>query len=540
MQDTLAGEKVFLRRASGLIKSASTSDVFIFNTGLVSVGIGIANMILFASYLYPGASIGWASIIGGICMLGIGIGMVSWTITLPRSGGIYVFGTRSLWPPFAFTLSFVEVAAWCYYTSLGSSWLVSIGIGPGLATLGILQGSDTLLASGATISKPIWVFVGGTIFLCLSGALLISGMRKYFFTQKIVFTIAILGTILLTGILIYYDTQNFIQGFNEYMAPFFPGVIDPYNHIISSAKNAGWISGAGTFDLWNTYIFSSWPFMPYIGAAFSIAIGGEIRSGGRGQFVGIIFSILFCILAFVTIGTLANSVFGEEFLGAVSYCYYEGIEGAMTPSEPWITMLIAVLTGNSIISLFINLSFMCWIWLWIPGMHCYAQRAFIAWSFDRVAPDKLGSVSERTHTPVVAIVVSVIITIILLALYLFTPYFATVIMIQSAAGAWFFVLLAGIFFPYRKKGLYEKSPLSNIKILGLPSQSVACFFGSIGAAIAFHFMWNDDFAAGHSVYSLSVMLGWFILGFIFYWIMFGYRKTQGIDINVAFKEIPIE
>lgn len=540
MQDTLAGEKVFLRRASGLIKSASTWDVFIFNTGLVSVGIGIANMLLFAGYIYPGASIGWASLIAGLCMLAIGLGLVSWTITLPRSGGVYVFGTRSLWPPLAFTLSFVEVAAWCYYTSLGASWLISIGIGPGLSTLGVLQGSEALLASGTAVSKPIWVFIGGTIFLCLSGWLLIKGMRNYFISQKIIFTIAVAGSLLLTIILIFSDTTGFIQNFNKYMTPYFPGIADPYNHIIEAAKSAGWKSGAGTFDGWQTYIFSSWPFMPFIGAAFSIAIGGEIRSGGRGQFVGIIFAILVCIVAFVGIGELSEAVFGEEFLGAVSYCYYEGVKGAMIPSQPWITFLIAMLTGNSLITLFINLSFMCWIWMWIPGMHCYAERVFIAWSFDRVSPDALGYVSERTHTPVNAIIVSVIVTIILLALYLFTPYFATVIMIQAAAAAWFVVLVAGIFFPYRKKAMYEKSPISHKKILGFPIQSVACLLGSIGAAIAFHFMWSDNFSAGHNPYSLSVMCGWFVLGFIFYWIMYTFRKSQGIDVNVAFKEIPIE
>jgi len=539
-QETLAGEKVFLRRASGLIKSASTWDVFIFDTGLVSVGIGIATMMLFASYMYPGANVALGSLIGGLCMLLIGLGLVTWTTTLPRSGGIYVFGTRSLWPPVAFTISFVEVAAWLYYTSLGSSWLMSIGIGPGLSTIGILHGSEGLLAAGVSVAKPIWVFLGGTIFLCLSGVLLISGMRKYFISQKIIFTIAVAGTLLFTIILLFSDISTFIKNFNHFMAPYFPGVADPYHHIIEAAKSAGWKSGAGTFDWWNTYIFSSWPFMPYIGPAFSISIGGEIRAGGRGQFVGIIFAIVVCIIAFMGIGTLSHTVFGEEFMGAVSYCYYEGVQGAMLPSEPWITLLVAMLTGNTWVTLFINLSFMCWIWMWIPGMQCYADRAFIAWAFDRVAPDGLGYVSERLHTPVNAIIVSVIVTIILLALYVFTPYFSTVIMIQSAAAAWFVVLAAGIFFPYRKPEMYEKSPISPIKLFGFPIQSVACFGGAIGAGVAFHFMWSDNFSAGHNPYSLAVMCGWFVLGLIFYLVMYSYRKAQGIDINVAFKEIPIE
>ena len=540
MVDALGGKKVFLRRSSGLIKSASTWDVFIFNVGLVSVGIGVANMLLYTSYIYPGSNVGWSSLIGGLCMLLVGLGMVAWTITIPRSGGIYVFGTRILWPPIAFALSFVEVGAWLYYTSLGSSWIMSIGIGPGLATLGILQNSPGLLAAGETAAKPLWVFLGGTIFLCLSGWLIISGMKKYFLSQKIIFSIAVLGSVILAILLLFYKQSDFIQNFNSVMAPYFPGVTNAYQNIIDTAKSAGWVAGTGSIDWWQTFLFASWPFMAYIGAAFSISIGGEIRSGGRGQFIGIIAAIIASTLAFIIMGMLAVRVFGSDFLGAVSYNFYNAVEGGAVPSAPWVTLLIAILVRNPFLALFINLSFIAWIWLWIPGMQIYADRAFVAWSFDRLAPDRLGKVSERTHTPINAITLAVIGTIILLALYVFTPYFTTVIMIEAAALAWFVVLCAGVFFPYRKKSLYEKSPLAHNRILGLPAQTVACFLGALGAGVAFIFMWSDNFAAGHSRYSLAVMGAWILLGLIIYAIMYFYRKSKGIDVNECFKEIPCE
>ncbi len=128
MSVPLGGQKVFLRKASGLIKSAGTLDVFIYDTGLVSVGIGVAMIMLYASYMYPGGSTGWASLIAGLLMTGIALGMLVWTITLPRSGGVYVFGTRSLWPPLAFTMSFVESAAWLQRESLPWwKWLIHGG-----------------------------------------------------------------------------------------------------------------------------------------------------------------------------------------------------------------------------------------------------------------------------------------------------------------------------------------------------------------------------------------------------------------------------
>ncbi|MHB1421167.1 MAG: APC family permease [Bacillota bacterium] len=539
MSMPLGGQKVFLRKASGLIKSAGTLDVFIYDTGLVSVGIGVATMVLFAGYIYPGGSIGWGSLIAGLLMTTIALGMLTWTITLPRSGGIYVFGTRSLWPPLAFTMSFVESVAWLYMTSVAAYWIITIGLGPALGTFGVLNSSQSLLNAAGTVASSGWSFVLGTIVLVISGWLLISGMKTYFITQKIAFTIAVAGSLLLTAILLFSDTAGFITNFNKYMASYFPGIADPYSHVIETAKAAGWQANIG-MDWWKTLLLSNWAFMPFIGAAFSIAIGGEIRSVVKGQTIGILGAIAFCTAFFVLMGQLSVSVFGKEFLGAVSYNFYEGITAGAVPVEPWITFLVAILTGNPWIALIINLSFVAWIWLWIPGMHAYAERAMIAWDFDRFAPDNFGYVSDRTHTPINAIIVATIGTIILLAGYIFTPYFATVIMIEAAVAAWGVVLLGGIFFPYRKPHIYEKSPISTIKLFGIPIMSVACFIGSIGAAVAFFFLWSDSFAAGHTIYSLSVLGIIYLLGFLFYFVSFYKRKSQGIDIDKAFKEIPIE
>jgi hypothetical protein len=53
--DATTAPGVFSRRASGLIRVGSTLDVFIFNVGLVSVGIAIACNQYYGPSLYPGA-----------------------------------------------------------------------------------------------------------------------------------------------------------------------------------------------------------------------------------------------------------------------------------------------------------------------------------------------------------------------------------------------------------------------------------------------------------------------------------------------------
>ena len=59
MADTVASGStaapgVFSRKASGLVRVGSSLDVFIFNVGLVSVGIAIAYNQFYGPSLYPG------------------------------------------------------------------------------------------------------------------------------------------------------------------------------------------------------------------------------------------------------------------------------------------------------------------------------------------------------------------------------------------------------------------------------------------------------------------------------------------------------
>ncbi|MDQ4027634.1 MAG: hypothetical protein M3214_06220, partial [Actinomycetota bacterium] len=58
----VGGEQVFTRRASGLIRTAGTYDVFIFNIGLISVGIAVALNQLIGPAFYPGANVALSSL----------------------------------------------------------------------------------------------------------------------------------------------------------------------------------------------------------------------------------------------------------------------------------------------------------------------------------------------------------------------------------------------------------------------------------------------------------------------------------------------
>ena len=103
------------------------------------------------------------------------------------------------------------------------------------------------------------------------------------------------------------------------------------------------------------------------------------------------------------------------------------------------------------------------------------------------------------------------------------------------------MLAAGAVFPYKRPEIYEKSPISKRKVLGLPVMTVACTCGFVGAVFYFFTLFFDELRRRS-----RPLAGWrswraaSSAGFIFFYIMKAFRKSQGVDVDLAFKQIPIE
>ena len=535
----VGGEKrIFLRKASGLIRTASLTDTFIYDIGVVSIGLGVGSMLYYGPAFYPQGDLIWGCIIAAIAMAMISFGFITWTITLPRSGGIYVFGSRILPPSIALTMSLVEITAWLFYCAIAAYWIVILALAPMFGALNLLTGNETFLTISQTMLQPWCTFLIGSVILIVSHIVLSYGMRFYLTVNKWVFILAMASTVLMIVTLAMGSREQFMTNLNELVGPSL-GVPDAYNAIIASGKEKGW--GEAGFDVWQTILVSNWPFLPLIGAAFSIAIGGEIKSVAKSQTIGMLGSVVLATVCWIITVFLAYKVFGFEFLGTAVFNVLTANGGLTTPTDPAVALLTGILTKSALITVLTSLGLALWMWMWIPAMHTFAVRAVVAWSFDQVAPAPLATISEKYHTPIVAITVTTIVNLIFMALFVFTPSFAKiVILIEAAVLAWSVVLGAGIFFPYLRPQIYEKSPLAGKTVFGLPIMTVGCFLGFIAAQFYFWTLFFDPNAAGHDPTQVMIVAGVFVLGFVFYYVMKFIKKSQGIDVTLAFKEIPIE
>jgi amino acid transporter len=531
--------RAFSRSASGLIRVAGSWDVFIFNVGLVSVGIAIAFNEYYGPSLYPGALVWLSTILAAIGMLAAGTTFYFWSVIFPRSGGVYVSLSRSTNSTLAFVFTAVESMILLYYAALAASLIVKVGLSSFFATVGSVGNSHTLLQWAASVARPAGVFWIGTGILVVAGLLLATGTRRYFSVQKVLFGVAVIGMLVVAIVMLVGSRSSFESNLHHLTGLTYGGVI-------SAARHKGFTTAPG--DFWTTVKFMVWPLLPLLGAIQSVGIGGEIKKVNRNQLVGIIGAIVATGLLIAAFAGLSSKAFGGTFDGAITYNSVNGLTHFSTENTmgaaPYFTVLAGILSNNVILAVIIMATFVAWIWFWIPAEIAYTTRTMIAWSFDRLAPDRLGYVSKRFHTPVVAIGLSTAVGIVFMWAIAYKNI-SLLTLVEPLLVIWGTAMLMAVFFPLTGKRFFQASPASAFKLGRLPLMSVTgaltvAFFG-----LAIVLLWRDKIAAGPLIAHHLPTDFWLLvatIGAAVVWYIGNriYRQRQGIDIDLAFKQIPIE
>ncbi len=536
MAQQTAPPAVFSRQASGLIRVGSSLDVFIYNVGLVSIGIAIAFNQLYGPSLYPGAQVWVSTLLAALGMLAVATTFYFWSTVFPRSGGVYVFLSRSTHPGLAFVLSAIETVILLYYAALAASLIVTVGLSSFFSTVGLISGNEGLVKISATVATPSGVFWIGTGFLVAAGLLLGSGTSRYFTFQRVLFVGASVGMLVLLVVMLLGSRASFASNLES-----LTGL--QYDEVIALARENGYVpSGA---DLGETVKFMIWPLLPLLGAVQSVGIGGEVKRVQRSQLFGMLGAVLATGTVIALFAVLSNRAFGYEFQGAIAYNALTGVEGGATAATPWFTVLAGILTANVPLAIIIMTVFVAWIWFWIPAEIAYTTRSMIAWSFDRVAPDRLGRVSERFHTPVLAIAVSTAGAIGFMWLIAYREV-AFLTLVEVLLVVWGTAMVAAVFFPSSRSQLFESSPAARSRLGGIPVMSITGAVSTLFFAAMIYLLWNDTNAAGPLFTSEGLTREfWLVLGIVLAgtaWYLGArtYRRRQGIDLDLAFRQIPIE
>ena len=532
-----AAPQVFARKATGLRREASARDVFIYNTNNQNVGIGVTFMVLLIPALYAGGSMVTSTILAGILALPMAGVYAYFAAAMPRSGGDYIYISRTLHPFLGFLSSWNWVIWLVTYTGIPAAYLAQYGLSGLCRELGYVFDSPTLVGYGDNFSRKWWIFVAGSLLLTFFAVVFALGTRLYFRIQTVTFVIAMSGVVVGLVILAIHNQTDTASGFNSYVS----GVGGVDNATASLDKYSENLAQS-SFDLKQTLYAMVWPLFITLYAITSSFIGGEVRNAKRSQFIGMPGSIVYVTIFMLLLVLGLNHAVGTTFLGRLGYPLPQDVPSVLGIGNlPTYNEVIATMVRNQgWLVLLLGVSFLFWTYVWLPINFLAATRAILAWAFDGLFPRKLSEVNERYHTPIYAIAFVWVLSEICLYLYV-DQIFNTL----NGIFAWIlsFVLcsIAATVFPYRRRDLWQASPW-NGSTLGIPNITILGAVATACLVFCEYWFWYDP-VQGFDLWGTT--LRWVMAliipsAAVVYGIAWFTSKQRGVAVDKVFAEIPPE
>jgi len=533
--------RLFVRNSTGLVRSASALDATIFNA-VISAPIGstLAWSIFFTLVAFPGADPVGVLILTLIINIPVLIMFALLGASMPRVGGDYVWVSRILSPPLALISNLCMIMGGLLGAAYFAKFFSIFALGPALVAGGSLAHNHTLISWGSSFeTNQAWIVAGALVMVALQTLILIRGTKSTFRWQNGAFLIAMFGMIVTFIVLAFATKGGFTHNFNTLNKSFGGGTV---NDVIASAGAQHAAPHLGNMSATLPALFSVQGFMMW--NFWSVYMSGELRSASnRRRQLSIMFGALVFDVVLLIIGALLLfHVAGYDFMYAVNV----GPKAYAIPSGGFYQFLAALSVNIPVLTVIILGCFLFWA---LPSMIANTFmpiRSFFAWSFDRLMPEKLADVNERTHSPVIAIIV---VNVIIAALTIWSVYsnvFQLVLGLIVLAGCLGVVIVAAaaIALPIRRPDLYKSSP-ANVKFLGIPvlwivaPLSIAIFVALAVVSTQYPaLVMNGDSA------NFWWIPAWFggliVVGAALYYVPRLIRARRGINISFVYKELPPE
>ena len=507
---------VFVREATGLVKKVTFLDSIMVNLANMAVGAGISIigfvMVLFTSV--SGVNLVYASIIAWLLTVPQVVMLSTMVRRIARTGGDYVWTSRSLGGliggTFAFTGTVASVLP--YIAILVLSTVFSIG------SVGLSLGYSSLLGlalpGNIPGSLPLDQFALGALIF---GAIILVHMFSPRLGFKMISAMMIIGVLSLVVAMLTLESAG-RQGVVNYM-----------DFLNSIGANSTYSSVAASysgpsFNLSSTLMmvpFFALFFYPFINA---IPVVGSELKGSAAKNWGILVSSLFAvILTTVTLYVLYD-VAGLPFTNAAM----SNPKLVFDYSLNFFTLAMGV-TSNTAVAWFIGLGWIIWNAGAVAMSVVYFSRYVLAQSFDRLLPERLAYVSEKYGSPRNALLVCFVVVLALVGAIAF--YYGALSSLSSAllgSIIYFAVVGVGAAVYGLKK---EKGGTRTILVItGLLTAAVFAYLASLSFSLPALY--------GGTTLSYGYVLGSFILGIALYFGSKSYYSKKGVNIDLVFKEIP--
>jgi basic amino acid/polyamine antiporter, APA family len=538
---------LFLRKATGLVRSWSVFDAFVYATfsiNLVTLGLySFSQMYAMQGGLLPTLVISALFIIFEVVVYAALIAV------MPRSGGDYVWQSRILGGGIGFVLA---VTGWWFilwlWVPLYGDMLRHIVLTP---ILGLLGFKSAALWFG---QSALGLFITSLLVCVLVAVYIALGMKWYARVQKACFWLGLVGLGAVFAILLFTKPADFQAGLNGGMSSIFGTGANVYDATIT----AGEAAGATTPMMGGSIgaIFMAMPFIVFFNLwpNWGTALYGEVRGATdfKRNFAGMAWALV------------ATTVFGAVFFllinKAISWDFYMKANGAWwnyawgytqevppIPIWPYPALLAAMVLKSRVLQILVILLMSFWWFGWSGTVFLSSTRVIFAAAFDRLLPEKVAKVNVRTRTPIIALLLMVVPSIIVSALFAWNVFNFRSLTLDSTlviAVTYLGTTISAIMLPYRKPDLYNASPIAKYKVFGIPLITVAgVIFGGFLIFLLYSWLIDPLKLYGIGLANTSSIIFLVVLYALAFGIYYGfkfYRRRAGINIDQIYKEIPVE
>jgi amino acid transporter len=203
---------------------------------------------------------------------------------------------------------------------------------------------------------------------------------------------------------------------------------------------------------------------------------------------------------------------------------------------------MGIASGTWVLSVIMIIGFAVGLLIWLPQTMLLVSRSMFAWSFDRIMPARLSYVDARTRSPVIAIGIVTLLAIASTAIYAFTDWFSAISVLLGLSSTLIITAIGGILLPYRQRDMVENSPYAR-RIGGIPVVSIVATLALIGFGLGIAvILWDPGSGASLSANpgKLWLTLGIYAVALGIYFVSRALRRRQGIDLTLAYRELPPE
>lgn len=515
---TSALPETFVREATGIVKELSAWDVFAWT-------------VVFFPWLTSWAGIFWVTpdyyqnvnYYAGLAVWGVialVIVVLYWQLTsiMPKTGGDYVFISRILSSPVGFVASFLFFVALLISAGSGSYWAFTEA-GTQLSFAGQALGNQWMASLGTTMNpgtsnSPELLMAGGLLILLAGTVIVALGGRVL---KYAVYAFFGMGAVAMAMVLVIFTTTSSSQFASAYASHFSGGM----SAVMAQAEAKGYTPGASLANLSAVVPLLFVSIGPY---PVMQLVGGELKKPRRSLLYGLVLAEVVSIAIWFGLTYLIDSRVGISFIEAWT------VSNGGVATVP--TAFATVLNGNPYLLWFLVAALFVgnigWSWLAIA----FISRLFLAWSFDRVIPARFASVSDRFHTPTVAIGFAAILAVVPMYLQYFTSFIATQVnSIFFYSVVWFLAAICAILLPLTRRDIYgQRRGVPLLSVLGVAAATLFAYLGynSIANPAV------GPFSVPAEVFTAVVVAVPAVVYAASRW----YNKKRGIDLSTLHSRLP--